>query len=157
MNFSHKYRSQNLRKGRISIQGVYYHIIICTYQRQQLLTENKVSSIIFSTFDWLQTDNRLLWICIMVMPDHVHTVIKLDEGQTLPKVLHSMKLFSARKINKHLSRRGSLWQKGYTDWCIRNETTLNKTIRYCYMNPVRQGLVTSPRNYPYWRCKYDLE
>ena len=152
-----KYLSHNLRKGRFSIQGVYYHIIICTYKRQKILAKDKVTSIIFNTFDWLQTENRLEWICIMVMPDHVHTVIRLEEKQMLSQVLHSMKLFTARRINKHLSRNGSLWQKGYTDWGIRKETTLNKTIRYCYMNPVRKGIVTSPQDYPYWRCKYDIE
>ena len=52
----------------------------------------------------------------MVMPDHVHAVIKLGEQQTLAKVLHSIKRHTAREINKHLSRRGTLWQKGYTDW-----------------------------------------
>ena len=152
-----KYRSNNRYKGRVSVQGVYYHIIICTYQKQKILADNKVASIIFRTFDWLETENRLEWICIMVMPDHVHTVIKLEEGQTLSKVLHSLKLFTARKINKHLSRNGSLWQKGYTDWGIRKEATLNKTIHYCYMNPVRKGIVALSRNYPYWRCKFEIE
>ena len=93
----------------------------------------------------------------MVMPDHVHTIIKLEEGQPLSKVLPSMKLFTAREINKQVSRNGALWQKGYTDWCIRKETTLNKTIRYCYMNPLRKGIVSSPRDYPYWWCKFEME
>ncbi len=152
-----KYRSRNRYKSRISIQGAYYHIVICTHQRQKILTDNKVASIIFSTFDWLETENRLEWICIMVMPDHVHTVIKLEEGQTLSKILHSLKLFTARKINKYLSRNGALWQKGYTDWGIRTETTLNRTIRCCYANPMRKGIVTSARDYPYWRCKFEME
>ena len=47
----------------------------------------------------------------MVMPDHVHTVIKLEEGQTLAKILHSLKRFTAREINKHLSQSGPFWQK----------------------------------------------
>ena len=152
-----KYRSHNRYKGRVSIQGAYYHIIICTHQRQKVLANDKVASIIFSTFDWLEAENRLEWICIMVMSDHVHTVVKLEEGQTLSKILHSLKLFTARKINKYLSRNGVLWQKGYTDWGIRTETTLNKTIHYCYMNPVRKGIVTSARDYSYWRCKFEIE
>ena len=152
-----KYHSHNLRKGRFSIHNAYYHIIICTHQRQKILSDPKVVSMIFNSLDWLQKENRLEWICIMVMPDHVHTVIKLEENQTLSKVMHSMKLFTARKINQHLSRNGTLWQKGYSDWCIRKDTTLYKTIRYCYMNPVRRGLVISPQDYPYWRCKYDME
>ncbi|MDD9974261.1 MAG: transposase [Candidatus Poribacteria bacterium] len=156
MNTLPKYRSQDLRKGRASIPGAYYHIIICTHQRRQILADDKVASIIFKTFDWLEAENRLEWICIMVMPDHVHTVIKLGEEQTLSKVLHSMKRFTAREINKHLSGNGPLWQKGYTDCGIRTETTLNNTIRYCYVNPLRKGLVKAAGDYPYWRCKFDM-
>ena len=157
MNNAPKHQSHNLRKGRASIQGTYYHIIICTHQRQKILMDRTIASIIFKTFDWLETENRQEWVCIMVMPDHVHTIIKLGQGQTLSQVLHSMKLFTARYINKHLSRTGSLWQKGYTDWGIRDETVLNKTIRYCYANPVRAGIVASARDYPYWRCKFKME
>ena len=157
MNTPTKYRSQNLRKGRYAIPGTYYHIVTLTHQRQQILATPQTSSIIFKTFEWLETKNRLEWICIIVMPDHVHAVIKLEEGQTLSKVLHSMKRFTAHEINKHLSRTGPLWQKGYTDWGIRREATLNDIIRYCYANPVRKGLVKSARDYPYWRCKFQME
>ena len=152
-----KYRRHNRYKGRVSILGAYYHIIICAHLRQKILTSNTAVSIIFNTFDWLEAEDRLEWICVMVMPDHVHAVIKFEEGQTLSKVLHSLKLFTARKINKYLSRNGSLWQKGYTDWGIRTEEILNKTIRYCYMNPLRKGIVASSRDYPYWRCKFEME
>ena len=151
------YRSHNLRKGRISIPGAYYHIIITTYRRQQLLANDTVASIIFETFDWLETENRLKWICIMVMPDHVHTIIELGAGQTLAKVLHSLKLFTARKINKLLSRRGHFWQPEYRDWGVRHETALHNMIRYCYANPVRKGLVAEAGDYPYWRCKYEMD
>lgn len=157
MNTLPKYRSQDLRKGRASIPGAYYHIIICTHRRRRILTDDKVASMIFQTFDWMEAENRLEWTCIMVMPDHVHAVIKLGEEQTLSKVLHSIKLFTARKINRHLSRNGSLWQKGYTDWGIRTEAALNDTIRYCYANPVRKGMVEAARDYPYWRCKFQME
>ena len=118
MNTVPQHRSHNLRKGRTSIQGTYYHIIICTHQRQKILTDPTIASIIFKTFDWLETENRQQWVCIMVMPDHVHTIIKLGQGQSLGQVLHLMKRFTAREINKHLSRTGSLWQKGYTDWAF---------------------------------------
>ena len=152
-----KYRNHNLRKGRASIPGAYYHIIICTHQRRQLLANKKVASIIFETFDWLEKERRLKWICLMVMPDHVHTVIELGAGQTLAKVLHSLKRFTAREINKSLSRQGRFWQAEYRDWGIRDEKALNNIIRYAYENPVRKGLVERARDYPYWRCKYEMD
>ncbi len=151
-----KFSNHDLRKGRTSISGAYYHIIINTHQRLPLLANNNVASIIFETFDWLETKHRIRWICIMIMPDHVHSIIELGIGQTLPKVLHSLKLFTAREINKHLSRCGRFWQAEYRDWAVRDETALNKMIRYCYLNPVRKGLVKTAREYPYWRCKYEM-
>ena len=93
----------------------------------------------------------------MIMPDHVHTIIELEKGQTLPKILHSLKLFTAREINKRLSRRGKFWQAEYRDWGIRDQKSLNNMIRYCYANPVRRGLVESARDYPYWRCKFEMD
>ena len=157
MNALQKHRSHTLRTGRQSIPGTYYHIVIVTHQRQQILANNVVASIIFKTFDWLEAQNRIEWICITIMPDHVHAVIKLGEQQTLSKVLHSMKRYTAREINKHLSRNGVLWQRGYTDWGIRDEAMLNSIVRYCYANPVRKGIVEAARDYPYWRCKYVME
>ena len=93
----------------------------------------------------------------MIMPDHVHAIIELGASQTLAKVLHSLKRFTAREINKHLSRDGKFWQSEYRDWGIRNTAALNRMIRYCYANPVRKGLVAAARDYPYWRCKFEIE
>ena len=152
-----KYRNHNLRKGRASIPGAYYHIIINTHERRQLLANNDVASIIFETFDWLESKGRLKWICIMIMPDHVHTIIELGSGQNLSKVLHSLKLFTARNINKCLSRRGKFWQAEYRDWAVRDEKSLNNMIRYCYANPLRKGLVERASDYRYWRCKYEMD
>ena len=152
-----KYRNHNLRKGRVSIPGAYYHIIICTDQRRKVLADDKMASIIFQTFDWLEAESRLKWTCIMVMPDHVHAIIELGVGQTLAKVMHSLKLFTARKINECLSQRGRFWQSEYRDWGIRNAAALNSMIRYCYANPVRKGIVEEARDYPYWRRKFEME
>ncbi|MCY3741080.1 MAG: transposase [Candidatus Poribacteria bacterium] len=83
-----KYRSHTLQTGRHSIPGAYYHIIFVTHQRHRLLANDTVASFIFQAFDWLESENRLEWTAIMVMPDHVHAVIMLGEKQTLSKVLH---------------------------------------------------------------------
>ena len=152
-----EYRNQNLRKGRVSIPGAYYHIIICTHRRHKVLANDKIASIIFEAFDWLETQSRMKWICIMVMPDHVHTIIELGVDQTLAKVMHSLKRFTAREINKHLSQDGQFWQSGYRDWGVRNTAALNSMIHYCYANPMRKGLVEAARDYPYWRCKFEME
>lgn len=93
----------------------------------------------------------------MVMPDHIHAVIQPDGNQTLARVLHSLKSFTAKEINALRGETGSVWQDGYYDQGVRGDEALNEIIQYCYENPVRKGLVKRAGEYPYWRCKYKME
>ena len=60
---------------------------------------------------------RLLEVDVAV--DHVHLLVALAEGQTLPSVMHQLKGASARSISlKHSELKldmghNSFWQKGY--------------------------------------------
>ena len=146
-----------LRKGRQSIQNAYYSVTFATHNRNPILTTPGTPDIIFQCLDWLETDERLQWICVMVMPDHVHIVFQLGNKQTLFRLIQSLKRYTARQINKHLARSGSLWQENYYEHGIRRDESLNKIVRYCYENPVRKGLVEHAKDYPYWRCKFEME
>ena len=148
---------RQLRKGRKSIPGAYYSTTIATHNRTSVLTTPGIPDIIFQCFNWLETNERLRWMCIMVMPDHIHVVFQLGNKQTLSGLLQSFKRFTANQINAHLVRTGPLWQVNYYDHGIRRDESLNEIIRYCYENPVRKGLVRQPEDYPYWRCKFNMQ
>ncbi len=149
--------SHQLRKGRISIPNAYYLITTSTHERKPVLLNDDVAKIIFDAFEWLEVNERIRWECIMIMPDHIHSVIQLQGQYTLPTILHTLKRFTARQINKLLLQEGQFWQEGYHDTGIRIDTALGEMVRYCYENPVRKGIVKTPKEYPYWRCKYKME
>ena len=149
--------SHQLRKGRQSIPEVHYFLTTSTFDQKPILSRSEVVQIIFDTFEWLEAQGRIRWICIMIMPDHLHTVIQLGQDQTLPKVMHSLKTFTARQINEQRGERSTVWQEGYYDHGIRKDESLNEIIRYCYESPVRQGLVKQAKDYPYWQCKCKIE
>ena len=147
---------RQLRKGRKSIAGIYYSITIATHNRIPILTMPDVPNIIFDCFDWLETNDRCNWICVMVMPDHIHVILELGNKQTLSELIQSFKRFTTNQINNRLMRTGPIWQDSYHDHGIRRDESLNKIIRYCYDNPVRKGLVKRPEDYSHWRCKFDI-
>ncbi len=149
--------NRQLRKGRISISNAYYLVTTSTYKRKPVLANDEVVKIIFDAFEWLEANERIRWECIMVMPDHLHTVIQLQGQYTLPEITHTLKRFTARQINKLLKQEGQFWVEGYHDTGIRTDTALNEMIRYCYENSVRKGLVKTAKEYPYWRCKFQME
>ena len=166
MNSSPNRKSHQLRKGRHAASGTYYFLTTATFKRRPILSNPQVTKIIFDSLQWLENENRIRWICLMVMPDHIHAVIQLGCNQTLAGVMHSLKSFTAKQINA-LRRRiagqdapptgnGSVWQAEYYRG-VRGEKSLNEMIRYCYENPVRNGLVKQARDYPYWWCKFKME
>ena len=156
MNHTPNKGHRQLRKGRHSIPGAYYSVALATHNRNPILTSPGIPHIIFQCFDWLETDERLQWICTMVMPDHIHAVFQLGNKQTLPKLIQTFKRYTAKQINIYLAQNESVWQVGYYEHGIRRHESLNKIIRYCYENPIRKGLVKRPEEYPHWRCKFNL-
>jgi REP element-mobilizing transposase RayT len=87
------------------------------------------------------------WVFIF-MPDHMHFV---NEGTSPASDLLKMIYFFKQKTGYWLSRNtdGVAWQKDFYDHIHRQEDDLPKHIRYILENPVRKGLVTQWRDYPF--------
>ncbi len=80
----------------------------------------------------------------VVMPNHVHAIFQLKEGFPLEGMMHSLKSFTAKKINKERGTTGEVWQSRYWDRLIRSQKHLDWTRRYIVKNPekLRDGEFT---------------
>jgi REP element-mobilizing transposase RayT len=76
----------------------------------------------------------------VVMPNHVHVLFRLHEGQRLEETVKSWKGFSARKINELRGATGAFWQADYWDRMVRNPGHLNRCMDYIRQNPIKAGL-----------------
>ncbi|MCR4297576.1 MAG: transposase, partial [Gallionella sp.] len=88
---------------------------------------------------------RLLAWC--VMPNHVHALIETREGYSLPKVVQGWKSFTARLINQHLGRTGTVWMRDYFDRYIRDDHHLAAAMAYIHNNPLKAGLVSNMQDW----------
>jgi putative DNA methylase len=86
----------------------------------------------------------------VIMPNHVHVLLKPFEK--LGAIEHSIKSYTANKINKLLKRSGSLWQTQVFDRYIRDFTHFEKTIAYIENNPVKARLCEKSRRLEIWKC-----
>ena len=88
------------------------------------------------------------------MSNHFHWVLSLfekdDSGNPvfLEDILHSVKLFSARRINKNEGYEGQLWIHESFETTIRNNLHFNNVVNYVINNPVSAGLVYDWQNWP---------
>lgn len=80
----------------------------------------------------------------VIMPNHVHLLFSMAEGESLEKVVGGWKKYTARRINVILGQEGRLWQKDYFDTLIRDWEHMLRAARYLRRNPVnlREGEFT---------------
>ena len=147
--------SHRLRRGRHDAPGLYYVLTAVTIARNPLLEKDGAALAVLSAMQWLDDNGHIELQAAVVMPDHFHMVAGRKE-KSLSGVMHSLKGFSAKRINIILGRSGSVWQRGYHDHAIRRDEDLNEMIRYCLDNPVRAGLVADFHDYPYWSCRHSV-
>jgi hypothetical protein len=73
----------------------------------------------------------------VIMPNHVHVLVKPLPGHGLVAILHAWKSFTANRINRQLKRTGQLWQHESYDHIVRSEAALNAIRRYIRANPTK--------------------
>ncbi len=86
----------------------------------------------------------------IVMPDHVHLLIRPLKGYDLSRVMKGVKGVSAHKINLHRGTSGTLWQDESYDRIIRTSAEFDQKLNYMYNNPIKKGLTDDPSNYVGW-------
>jgi len=85
----------------------------------------------------------------VVLDDHAHIVVRPLEGESLPKIMQSIKGYSARQINLMRQCGDPVWQDENFDHIIRNGESFHKYMYYICQNPVKRGLTKTFDTYPW--------
>jgi REP-associated tyrosine transposase len=64
-------------------------------------------------------EKRYSLFSFVIMDDHVHVLVRLRAGETLPKILHTWKSYTANRLQRKFKRIGSIWQDEYFDTIVR--------------------------------------
>ncbi len=105
---------------------------------------------------WRERRYELYAAC--VMPDHVHILIEpqvrsqasnTEEFYSLTQILHTLKSFTAHKINELEEKGGPVWERESFDRLIRSESDLQEKFNYITRNPWDAGVVGHDEDYPW--------
>jgi putative transposase len=130
----------------------YYDQMLARRPAENLnLTELRTASLIKTK---LLEFNDVLYemLCFTIMPNHVHLLLRIlervpGEPHQLSYVMKKIKGNTAIEINRLLNRQGSLWQREYYDYCVRNDKELSNIVNYIVLNPVKAKLVSEPEKW----------
>jgi len=113
-------------------------------------------------------------IAWVVMPNHVHVLVRVYEGVPLAKIVQSWKSYTGRRIRLMMEResqagspslstptaeesragarrsRGQgIWMRDYWDRYIRDERHFHTVVDYIHQNPVKARLVGTAKDWPW--------
>jgi REP element-mobilizing transposase RayT len=139
-----------LRRARNSIPGQVYLVTFNTYQRQEIFRgyEHAVclARCLYGLSLWRNTQ-LLAWV---LMPDHMHLLVRVSEKDSLQAVVQKLKSNTAREIKSLDMDIGQVWATAFHDRALRKDEDIRDVARYIVLNPVRAGLVCRIGDYPYW-------
>jgi len=126
----------------------YYFITFITHNRKSLLLSQK--DCIFNALHFLNGKKYDLYAAV-VLNDHLHMII--NPIDTLSKIMHSIKSFTAHEINKMLNKKGKFWQDESMDKVIRSEKEFIEKINYIVNNPIKAHLAHGYTDYKWLYIK----
>lgn len=133
----------DLRKGRYSEHQRIYLVTTVTRERFPFFNDVGIGRQVVHQLMLLEQEGRTETLCFVVMPDHLHWLVRLQAG-ALAEAVQRLKGRSARRVGC------PLWQANYHDHALRRDEDIQDIARYIVANPLRAGLVARLGDYPLW-------
>ena len=114
-----KPHGRNLRRGRYSQPGQIYHITSTTSHREPIFTDLYLGRCFVRAL--MEENYSAETLAYVLMPDHFHWLMQLQEKADLGISVGRVKSVSAHMINKYSGWKGQVWQSGFYDHAIRKE------------------------------------
>ncbi|MDP2178503.1 REP-associated tyrosine transposase [Methylicorpusculum sp.] len=135
--------------------GARYFFTVVTENREPLLIENIER--LRAAFRLCLTRYPFEIEAIVVLPDHLHTLWRLPEGDASfsKRWMVIKRKFSAGLPSRVVSdsktkkREKGVWQRRFWEHCIRDENDWRRHVDYIHFNPVKHGYVAEPQAWLY--------
>ena len=138
------------RYRRLNVAGGVFFFTVALADRSSDLLVKQVDRLrrIYAS---VQQHRPFKTIAICILPDHLHAVWQLPDGDadfplrwSLIKSGFSrgLSIDTARSESKIMKRERGLWQRRYWEHAIRSDADLEHHVDYIHFNPVKHGLVS---------------
>ena len=140
-------------------ENSYVFITMVTHKRNPILIQNIEK--LRSSYKKVKEKFEFEMFGIVVLPDHIHMIIKPENIKEYPIIIKSIKAYFSRTIDekniekikltksKIKKKEKGVWQRRYWEYTIRDEDDLYKHLDYIHWNPVKHGYIENVRDWKY--------
>ena len=147
---------------RRRVPGGTYFFTLVTFGRRPLFAEPNARALLKSAIQTVQRDHPFQAVATVLLPDHLHTVWTLPEGDDKYSVrwqrikceftesfLAAGGFEGERSRSRQRSGERAVWQRRFWEHTICDDDELVRCVDYTHWNPVKHGYVTRPGDWPY--------
>jgi len=116
---------------------------------RRLLQSERNAGLLIDVLRSLVAEHKFKLHDFVVMPDHLHVLLTVEEGMTIEKAMQLIKGRFSHRLSHEFGYPGEVWQRGFSEVQVMNHESFLQHRTYIAMNPVKAGLVDSPEKYPF--------
>ena len=150
----------NYRRPKVTGATIFFTVCLDDRQSDRLVREVELLRDAVRRTCAERPFESLAWV---VLPDHLHCIWRLPVADrdfstrwSVIKARFSLSVPPEGCRPNIARRRRGLWQHRFWEHHIRDEQDLMAHVRYCWLNPVKHGLVADPADWPYSSIHRDL-
>ena len=136
------------RRPRLFAAGVLYHVIVRGNQRQKTFTAESDYQAYIERLARYRKKYDYVLHAYCLMPNHVHLLVESSQ-QPLAKFMQGLQQSYSQYFNRRHRKTGHVFEGRYKAILCQKDQYLLQLIRYIHLNPVRAGMVRSPKRYRY--------
>lgn len=146
-----------MKYRRVHVPISSYFITINLADRNSSLLSHRINELRQSMV-WVKTRHPFRLEAVVVMPNHLHFLMRLPEGDanysqriSLIKGDFSKRIVKIEDISasRKAKRERNIWQRRFWEHWIRDERDFEFHINYIHNNPVKHGYVRRPSDWKY--------
>jgi REP-associated tyrosine transposase len=136
-----------------------YFISTQASERKNILQSDRMAGLLVDVLYSYRAQKKYLLHEFVVMPNHLHLLIRPLPDTTLEKAMQFIKGSFSFRAKKELNFKSDIWQPSFHDRRVRDWQEYEGRKKYIHQNPVVAGLVSSPELWPWSSAngKYEID
>lgn len=126
-----------------------YFVTTDINRRLPLFDDSKLANILKNNIFYYKETLDFILYAYVVMPDHLHMVIKVNEQYNISKVMQAIKYHAAKDVHNYLESEGKIWKPRFNYRTINDKKGLKNILNYIQNNPVNSKLESKFSKMPY--------
>ena len=146
---------------RAKVAGASYFFTIVTHDRHPIFRNVEAVALFQTGLKRIKSRHPFEVDAFVILPDHIHMVWTLPDGDAefstrwrlIKEAFTKPFVWQRQQLDRSTSRLAkgeqAIWQRRFWEHVVRDEADYAAHIDYIHYNPVRHGLASAARDWPY--------